>query len=53
MLNLMVLKSPIAYSFCVLLQWGAKSTNGCVLRNTTEWLYLNLNYDECELAPLI
>ena len=36
----------IAYSFHVPLHWGAILMHGCVLRNITEWLFLNLYYGE-------
>ena len=35
------------------LQSRAILTQDCILWNTTEWLFHNLYYGECELAPQI
>ena len=43
----------IVYSLNVPLHWGAILTHASILRNTTEWLFLNLYYRKYELAPLL
>ena len=43
----------IAYSLYVPLHLSVILTCDCILRNTTEWLFLNLYYGEYELFPQI
>ena len=43
----------IAYILYVPLFWGAILTHHCVLRSTTEKLFMNLYYCLCQLAPLM
>ena len=42
----------IACSLYVPYHWGAILKRDCILRNTTECLFLNLCYGECELGLL-